>query len=356
MVKSSLRGKAKSNNTTQVQRKIPAATSVTNYGRAPKYVAADNGVTISNREFVKAINGTSAFTPHEWSVNAAVGTLFPMLSGIARNYEQYRFRNIAFHWFPIAGTDRDGHVGIAFNPDATCPIPLTKMDMYSMSTSALGPLYSTDIVVRASGGGGKILYCRSDITEEGDLKTTDFGKFFLSTADCESASVMGELFVSYTVELKYPRRMVQNPLMVESVGASTGGDVLDYVYNGNADQSHLSTHPVHGQDLAYFNSSSNFNYIYFRRPGTYHVFFSITKGSAAGSPFYFSAGGDTLVHKEVVADGSGVGVCTWNVWCTAKSAGDHLVSSATCTDPLLAQSFVTVTEVGAATAKWLDAL
>lgn len=287
---------------------IPSAVAYTTTNVAPKYVGNDHGVTLTGRDLVSTVAGTSAFTCAGYAVNPGQYPLFPVLANRAENYEQYRIKDLVFEWVPVSGTTRDGVVTLCFNPEATTDVPRNEQTITAMAGSVTSPVYGSACKVRAHGvKSDKILYVRADILSSGeDLRTTDYGKFFIATSDCSSVSAMGKLYVNYKIELMYPRAGYPTPMLVGVPGLSAFATLFDNVYNGHVDT--VRTGLVAGRDLAYFNASGSTNYIILRKPGNYMINVCISNnGLPGGIPEigYWAPGADTLIKYQFVSTGSG---------------------------------------------------
>jgi hypothetical protein len=353
--------KQKARQSHDITNRLPAATAITTTNVSPKYTQGDNGVTVRGRDLITTVPGSANFTLTSYAVNPGQFRLFPVLSDRARSYEQYRVKNLTFEWIPLSGTDRSGSVYLCFNPEATTPNPRNEQTLSAMSGSVCGPVYGTNTKVRVSNNGGKILYVRSDILTGGqDLRTTDFGRFFVATTDCSSSAALGKLYVNYEIELKYPRSGVLSPMIANGPASVSGvnlGNMFDFIYNGDSQQKTDSTvYPVSGQDFAWFNSSSGVNYIYYRKPGTYLTIVHASQSpSASPTPFVWVAGVDTELVEQHYSDGLQIGNIIWYFIVQVNKPNGTVLSSTVASTMLINTPQVIITEVSDTTNDWARA-
>lgn len=179
--------------------------------------SSHNNVIVRHREYlIDVVTGTAgAFNNRSWAINPGVPETFPWLSGIAQQFEQYKIRGMVFEFKSTSADALNstntalGTVIMATEYDATRPDFASKQAMENQqyaqsarqSCSMLHPIECarsenvlSELYVRNGGDTGQ------------DLRFCDFGKFQLATVGQQgSAIVIGELWVSYEVELLKPR-------------------------------------------------------------------------------------------------------------------------------------------------------
>lgn len=169
-------------------------------------------MVVTHREFVTdvlstSVPGSALVIP----VNPGDTKCTPWLSRIASNYERYRIRSMSFHYKPTVGTITQGSVMMMLDYDPADPEPQTKAEMLqglnatrvSIWDNCTMPVSRRELTSRGE------LYVR---TENRSLITTtlkqfDLGTLFvaLANSDPNLVGVVGELHVSYTVELSVPQ-------------------------------------------------------------------------------------------------------------------------------------------------------
>jgi len=181
------------------------------------------GVRIQHREFIKDIfsGPVSTFSNQSFVVNPGVASVFPFLAQIAANYEMYRFHGLTFEFVSATspyGTTSLGVWIMAMEYNAAAAAFTAKPQMensdYAMSSRLdshgmygveCAPLTSANIYY----------YVRSTVNPVGAAGTpinlVDFGLFQLAQVPGITAgSNMGELWVTYDIELVRPRLTVPN--------------------------------------------------------------------------------------------------------------------------------------------------
>lgn len=111
---------------------------------------SDGSVRIHRTEFVGsvsngavtgyALTATSASTPG-YDINPANGLVFPWLSGIAVNYERFRFHSLRFRFIPSQPTTTAGRIYAAFDYDYDDAVPTSKTQLMSNLTKAECPVW-----------------------------------------------------------------------------------------------------------------------------------------------------------------------------------------------------------------------
>lgn len=172
-------------------------------GAAPQMSASGNTFRVAHRAYLGAVSGSTNFSVLQYFSNPGIAGTFPWLHRIARRYEEYRFRKLVFEFRSVCASSTAGVIMMSFDYDAADDPPTTKAAQAQtipniennvwMSTKLEVPPTNTFKYVRSGTLGANL-----------DIKTYDMGQLFLSTAYGTSASVVGELYVHYDVELRYP--------------------------------------------------------------------------------------------------------------------------------------------------------
>lgn len=169
---------------------------------------------IQHREYIQDIFGTTDWTNLSFSINPGMSETFPWLSTVANAFEQYRFHGILFQ-FKSTSADALNSTNTALGTVimATEYNPLhdsfaSKRDMenhvYSTScapsTTALHPIEcARDVTVLDE------LFVRNVPVEGSDLRFSDIGKFQIATVGMQASANIGELWVTYDIELLKPK-------------------------------------------------------------------------------------------------------------------------------------------------------
>lgn len=191
---------------------------------SPQMGTFDNhgSVRIQHREFISDLFSTTAnvFSNSSYIVNPGLSTVFPFLAQIAANYEMYRFHGLTFEFVsatsPFGATSLGVWVmAMEYNAAAAAFTAKPQMENsdYAMSSRLdshgmygveCAPLTSAQVYY----------YVRSPVNPVGPAGTpinlVDFGLFqFAQVPGIVAGSNMGELWVTYDVELIRPRLVIQ---------------------------------------------------------------------------------------------------------------------------------------------------
>lgn len=181
-----------------------------------------SSVVISHREYLSDVYGTPAgqnFQNSSYSLNPGLESTFPWLAQIAQNYEEYTIRQLIFTFrssiAPIgsSGTGQVGTVIMAtqYNAGEEPFSDKETMMQYdgAMSAKVIDGLISGVECDPAQNAGSYGKYIRAGPAPIGqDIKTYDLGQFNMAVTNIPSSyenQSLGELWVSYTIELRKPR-------------------------------------------------------------------------------------------------------------------------------------------------------
>lgn len=171
----------------------------------------EDAIRVMKREYIGAIDGTTAFTNTVFAINPGQQNTFPWLSNIARNYEQYRFNGLIFEFVStssdaIASTTNLGLGQVMLATDynaADSP--------YSDASQMLNAMFSnsgkpSENIIHAiecapTDQAQKLYYVRvGSQAADTDIRLYDVGNFQLATQNQQSNYLgMGQLWVSYDI-------------------------------------------------------------------------------------------------------------------------------------------------------------
>lgn len=179
-------------------------------------------VTISHREYISDVYGTpggQSFQNTAYSLNPGLENTFPWLAQIAQNYDEYTIKQLMFTFrssiAPI-GASSSGQVGTVimatqYNAGEEPFTDKESMMQYdgSMSAKVIDGLISGVECDPAQMSGSTGKFTRAGPPPVGqDIKTYDLGTFNVAITNIPSSyenQSLGELWVSYTVELRKPK-------------------------------------------------------------------------------------------------------------------------------------------------------
>lgn len=173
-------------------------------------------IIVRHKEYIGPIKGSIAFkTQYSIPLNPALQGSFPWLSGVAQRYQEYAFKGVVFHYIPssgaaVASTNAAlGTVMIQTSYRASDSAPLDKVELlneYCASESMPSESFIHPIECDPRENPFNIHYCRAVAPPPGEpLMSYDLGKTFVATQGQQvDDKVLGDLWVTYEVELKKP--------------------------------------------------------------------------------------------------------------------------------------------------------
>lgn len=204
----------------------------------PSFGTNSDAMIVRNKEYIRDLYcpaAAGAFTVVDSvPLNPGLINSFPWLSQIAANYEEYEFIQLAVTYKTIindsvATNGQVGQVAIATNYNADQDAFGSKEEMIAY-IGGMSAKTSQNMVhgvecdpAKNSGSAGK--YVRSGFVEGGSKKDFDLGNTFFAVMNAPTnylGQQLGEIWISYTVQLRKPRITVSdNYLMPRIVAAAT---------------------------------------------------------------------------------------------------------------------------------------
>jgi len=199
---------------------LAAATEGKNGNGVPLMRNSKVANIVRHREFIGDVYGsTLPFSLLEYKINPGTDTTFPWLSPIARCYTNYRMRGAMFEFVSLA-TDYSavpyiGYVAMAtqynsLNVSFTDKKELENSEYANSckpSESMSHPIEcASDQLAQAE------LYIRQN-SSKGDARLYDLGRFSIAVGGQASTTIIGELWITYEVELFFPKLASTSGLM-----------------------------------------------------------------------------------------------------------------------------------------------
>lgn len=182
---------------------VPAAYSYAS--RATNAPPSEGRVVVHEELFYPVVLSTAAryenSGPVSLSINPANPALFPWLSNCARQYDEYWFDSVTFHFSTIVGTTTNGAAVMSYDPDSTGTAPLSKVEA-TASKSASGPVYRE---LTLACGSSKVWKLCDNTGDHADLSTVDFGRLTLAFYGGASSISIGDVTVRYKVRFRSPQ-------------------------------------------------------------------------------------------------------------------------------------------------------
>lgn len=174
----------------------------------------DQTVTIRHKEFLGALKGSVGFqVQREFILNPGLTATFPWLSDIARSFQEYEIKGMVFHYIPTSGSAVSstssalGSVMIQTSYRSTETAPASKIEMLNEYWSNEVVPFETmahPIECDPKENPFAVHYVRSGAISSGEPLLYDVGKTFVATQGMQSEYIIGDLWVTYEIELKKP--------------------------------------------------------------------------------------------------------------------------------------------------------
>jgi hypothetical protein len=248
---------------------------------------------IIHREYIGDVSsiGATFNTPYILQINPTNSSTFPWLSNIAGNYETYKFHGLVYEFKTSSGTSVAstntalGVVIIAtqYNIDDPSFINKSQMEQYQFAVSCV-PFQSMIHPVECARGAGALDYLYTYQGGSGDPRFTNMGNVTVATVGQQAAANLGELWVSYDIELAMPRlpQVGEAYIYHASIANSSGygGTIATSIFTTNAGTSFsLGSNNTLAVTLSTTSDTINFAY---NEVGSYLVTIYI-QGSSTGT-------------------------------------------------------------------------
>lgn len=181
----------------------------------PKMHATKRGVTITHREFLGDITGSTGFVSRNYSINPGSQNTFPWLSQIAAMFQTYRIKGMIFEFNSMSADALNsvntalGSVIMSTQYNVSLPLFTNKAEMEQYDYTVSGrPSRNLTHCVECDPNLQVMphLFTRTGALAAGlDYQFYDWGNFQLATVGMQAAANIGELWVSYEIEFLKPR-------------------------------------------------------------------------------------------------------------------------------------------------------
>jgi len=185
-------------------------------GGPPAFASLDSGIRIAHREYVADITSSSDFNIKSFQIDPTNIDLFPWLSRVSYNFEEYELKGLVFNFNTTCGNavsssnNALGTIGMVTVYDPTDPDLSSKRECEDYvgcvagvpSNSLLHPIeckVNSNVL-------GRHYVKNTTVTNLEDLKFYSHGKLNVFTQGMQSAGItLGELWVSYDICFYKPK-------------------------------------------------------------------------------------------------------------------------------------------------------
>nr|WRQ65035.1 structural protein [Tolivirales sp.] len=198
-------------------------------GSIPMMHQNGQSIIVRHKEFLGQINGTSEFSVKSYNINPGLSGTFPWLHNIAANYQEYRVRGMIFHYIPTSGnvstTGQLGSVMMQTSYRATDTPPLDKIELlneYWATECKPSEPFCHPIECDPKENPFNIQYIRSgSLPANENALMYDLGVTHVATSGCPGTNAIGDLWVTYEIELK-------KPIIRSSVASNTAWTIASF--------------------------------------------------------------------------------------------------------------------------------
>lgn len=273
---------------TAVKMRSPA---VSMNGGNPRFRHKELVASIRNTTGAVQANGYTE-SPQPFRINPLNPKLFNWLSSVAGSYDEYKFTSLKFTYVASVGTTESGRVFMSYVPDSQDPIPTVSSALTNQTPNVSVNTWK-DITFSIPVDGRWRFVDDSNVA---DKKLVDLGQFIFAVWNGASTNILGEIYVEYAVEFKYP----QSPIGPNMIGIIDVGGVLT-----SSGQTLFSNSDI----LVTSNGAS----MYIPIAGTYNITCILTCSSVTNMGFAGNCTGIGVIRSAIQGT---TGVFTGSFTCT----------------------------------------
>lgn len=212
----------------------------------PDMHRSQQSITVRHKEFLGEIKGHTSFVVRNtYPLNPGVSVSFPWLASLAQKFQEYTFKGIVFHYVPTSGHAISstnaalGTVMIQTSYRATDSAPSSKIEMlneYCASEGAPSEAFIHPIECNPKENPFQTQYVRSGPIPGSDSRLLyDLGSTYVAVSGQQADDlVIGDLWVTYEVELRKPVLASNTSDSVSSCTASFTAATMTNLFSGGA--------------------------------------------------------------------------------------------------------------------------
>jgi len=195
---------------------------------------------VKHRELICSVGGSTEFEWSSYRLNPGISDAFAWLTQVALRFEKYRFRKLSFEYIPRCATTTAGSISMFVDYDVADAGPVSKQELMNSSGAVSTPPWMPAKLLCDRSSLSVTRYVRPGTTiSNTDARFYDLGMLYLAGDGGPGvATVVGELYVEYEVELFIPQIEPSAPsqclhtdgetaaLPLGDTTASTSGDAI----------------------------------------------------------------------------------------------------------------------------------
>jgi len=193
-----------------VRSSLKAASSI------PMMHADGQSIVVRHKEYLGEVLSSTTFQVQQsFPLNPGMSVTFPWLAGIAVRFQEYRIKGMVFHYVPTSGSAVSstnaalGSVMLQTSYRSTDNAPGSKVELlneYCSNEAVPSEPFAHPVECDPKENPFNVQYVRSGTVGTGETQLMyDLGQTHLAVTGCQTnGNVLGDLWVTYEVELKKP--------------------------------------------------------------------------------------------------------------------------------------------------------
>jgi len=212
--------------------------------QVPFMHSSNESIVFRHREFITDISSSTTFASRTFNVNPGIEETFPYLAGVACNFEEYRFKGLVFEYKStsadaLSGTNTAlGTVVLAAQYRSDAAAFTNKLQMENAVWAATTkPSESCFLPLECDPDQNPLpmQYIRTgSLPANQDVKLFDLAKLTVGTVGSQAVATVGELWVTYEVELRKPVLFSQGGAVNETYHAVATAGIASALVFGTA--------------------------------------------------------------------------------------------------------------------------
>lgn len=212
--------------------------------QVPFMHSTNESIVFRHREFITDISTSVAFASRSFNINPGIEETFPYLASLAANFEEYRFKGLVFEYKSTSADSLNstnaalGTIVLAAQYRADAPAFTNKLQMQNAvwaATTKPSENCFLPLECEPDENPMPMQYIRTGpLPANNDIKLFDLARLTVGTVGSQTASVVGELWVTYEVEVRKPVLATQSGSTTEVYhSAATSGITTASVLGSN---------------------------------------------------------------------------------------------------------------------------
>jgi len=150
------------------------------------------------------------FNVMQVSINPGLAKVFPWLSNIARNFQEYQFKKLTFYFVSECSSSTAGQFAITASYDPSLPAPSLESDFSNYEGMITDNVWkNVTFDVSPKGMNSQLHYYvrgsnPNTVIKNEDIKLLDCANVYLAYTNAAAATSLGKVWVEYSVDLLRP--------------------------------------------------------------------------------------------------------------------------------------------------------